>query len=103
MKRPLEEIKPQKPQWDPNFAYENIEPVTAMATGKRIFKERLQRCLSDDPIGLLAANELNLWVLEDIAKAGKLLSKPPIPCTFADEQEMRRVYSLIYDVFRCKF
>lgn len=43
------------------------------------------------------------WTVSDLAKAGCLLASPPIHTRFHDEQEMRRVYSLIYDVFRCKF
>ncbi|XP_060524217.1 uncharacterized protein LOC132700728 isoform X2 [Cylas formicarius] len=42
------------------------------------------------------------WTVRDIAKAGGLLSSPPQAVTFEDEQEMRRVYTLIYDVFRYK-
>lgn len=42
------------------------------------------------------------WTVSDIAKAGCLLSIPVINTSFDDEQEMRRVYTLIYDVFRCK-
>ncbi|KAJ8958311.1 hypothetical protein NQ318_017457, partial [Aromia moschata] len=42
------------------------------------------------------------WTVSDIAKAGCLLGSPPLPATFEDEQEMRRVYTLIYDVFRYK-
>lgn len=37
-----------------------------------------------------------------VIKAAKLLSKPPLKVDFEDEQEMRCVYSLIYDVFRCE-
>ncbi|KAG5898472.1 hypothetical protein JTB14_015476 [Gonioctena quinquepunctata] len=42
------------------------------------------------------------WTVSDIAKAGCLLSTQPIPTAFEDEHEMRRVYTLIYDVFRYK-
>ncbi|GLV44069.1 uncharacterized protein CBL_12635 [Carabus blaptoides fortunei] len=42
------------------------------------------------------------WTVSDIAKAACLLSTPAISTEFGDEQEMRRVYSLIYDVFRYK-
>ncbi|XP_050312514.1 uncharacterized protein LOC126747764 isoform X2 [Anthonomus grandis grandis] len=42
------------------------------------------------------------WTVGDISKAGCLLSSPPLAVNFDDEQEMRRVYSLIYDVFRYK-
>jgi GTP1/Obg family GTP-binding protein len=39
--------------------------------------------------------------MSDIAKAGRLLATPPLPHHFDNEEEMRRVYSLVYDVFRC--
>uniref|UniRef100_A0AAR5PJ68 SAM-dependent MTase RsmB/NOP-type domain-containing protein n=1 Tax=Dendroctonus ponderosae TaxID=77166 RepID=A0AAR5PJ68_DENPD len=42
------------------------------------------------------------WTVGDISKAGCLLTIPPQHVDFDDEQEMRRVYSLIYDVFRYK-
>ncbi|KAH1019220.1 hypothetical protein HUJ04_009071 [Dendroctonus ponderosae] len=42
------------------------------------------------------------WTVGDISKAGCLLTIPPQHVDFDDEQEMRRVYSLIYDVFRLK-
>ncbi|PSN54872.1 hypothetical protein C0J52_12418 [Blattella germanica] len=42
------------------------------------------------------------WTASDIAKAGGLLTIPPRSVSFEDEEEMRRVYSLIYDVFRYK-
>ncbi|XP_017787132.1 PREDICTED: putative methyltransferase NSUN7 [Nicrophorus vespilloides] len=42
------------------------------------------------------------WTVSDISKAGCLLTTPPIPTSFSDEQEMRRVYTLIYDVYRYK-
>lgn len=37
-----------------------------------------------------------------VLKAARLLCKPPLEVHFVDEQEMRCVYSLIYDVFRCE-
>jgi hypothetical protein len=42
------------------------------------------------------------WGPRDLAKASRLLEKPPMSVSFEDDQEMRRVYSLIYDVFRCE-
>lgn len=43
------------------------------------------------------------WNSIDIAKAGDLLLLPPDKTPdFQDEEEMRRIFSLIYDVFRCK-
>ena len=44
-----------------------------------------------------------IWDLSEFAKAGKLLKTPPMDVEFYDEYEMRKVYSLIYDVFRCKY
>ncbi|RZC38122.1 methyltransferase NSUN7, partial [Asbolus verrucosus] len=42
------------------------------------------------------------WTVSDISKAGCLLTQPPLKTNFEDEQEMRRVYTLIYNVFRHK-
>ncbi|XP_068628056.1 uncharacterized protein [Battus philenor] len=42
------------------------------------------------------------WDIGQVLKAGRLLFKPPMEVDFEDEQEMRYVYSLIYDVFRYK-
>ncbi|KAH9641593.1 hypothetical protein HF086_017117 [Spodoptera exigua] len=42
------------------------------------------------------------WDIGQVVKAARLLSKPPLPVDFIDEQEMRCVYSLIYEVFRYK-
>lgn len=44
-----------------------------------------------------------IWDLSEFAKAGKLLKTSPMDVEFYDEYEMRKVYSLIYDVFRCKY
>lgn len=44
-----------------------------------------------------------MWDLGEFAKAGKLLRLPPMEVEFYDEYEMRKVYSLIYDVFRCEY
>ncbi|XP_047545611.1 uncharacterized protein LOC125077662 isoform X2 [Vanessa atalanta] len=42
------------------------------------------------------------WDIGQVLKAARLLCKPPLDVDFLDEQEMRCVYSLIYDVFRYK-
>ncbi|KAJ2950777.1 hypothetical protein O0L34_g9042 [Tuta absoluta] len=42
------------------------------------------------------------WDFIQVLKAARLLFKPPMPVEFVDEQEMRYVYSIIYDVFRYK-
>ncbi|XP_028163905.1 uncharacterized protein LOC114355313 isoform X1 [Ostrinia furnacalis] len=42
------------------------------------------------------------WDIGQVLKAARLLCKPPLAVEFEHEQEMRCVYSLIYDVFRYK-
>ncbi|XP_041973154.1 uncharacterized protein LOC121728899 [Aricia agestis] len=42
------------------------------------------------------------WDIDQVLKAARLLSKPPLTVNFEDEQEMRAVYALIYEVFRYK-
>ncbi|KAE8746505.1 hypothetical protein FOCC_FOCC006739 [Frankliniella occidentalis] len=55
-------------------------------------------------LGSTASQEAALppWTCADLAKAGLLLALPPRPVDFDDEAEMRRVFALAYDVFRCK-
>lgn len=43
------------------------------------------------------------WTLDNICKAAQLLKKPPENVEFSNEHDMRKVYSLVYDVFRCKY
>ncbi|PNF21705.1 hypothetical protein B7P43_G10336 [Cryptotermes secundus] len=55
--------------------------------------------------GLSLSSTLSMettWTVSDIAKAAHLLTVLPRPLRFEDEEEMRRVYSIIYDVFRYK-
>lgn len=42
------------------------------------------------------------WTLENVCQATLTLDKPNRTVTFSDELEMRKVYLLIYNVFRCK-
>lgn len=42
------------------------------------------------------------WRLNDILLAVKVLRKTSPPPVYSDEAEMRRVFGLVYDVFRCK-
>jgi hypothetical protein len=60
-------------------------------------------CISDDLLSYCKGDEVSLWDSDDFAKAGLLLKRPPRPVNFMDEYEMRKVYSLIYDVYRCKY
>lgn len=83
-------------QWDEAYAFSNLCNKSGSATLERVIFHL------DDPMKFIDIESLGVWDLGDIAKAGMLLRRPKIPCTFENEHEMRRVYSLIYDVFRCK-
>lgn len=99
--RPLEEVvaKKTKQQWDPD--HQNIiSPLSTPASGSL---SKRKRCIVDDPMDFVDVNRLSSWNLHDLTAAGKLLRRPPLPCQFDDEHEMRRVYSMIYDVYRCKW
>lgn len=99
--RPLEEVvaKKIKPPWDPDTQM-MISPMSTPASGH---STKRKKCILDDPMDFVDAEMLSAWNLHDLTAAGKLLRKPPLPCHFDDEHEMRRVYSMIYDVYRCKF
>lgn len=100
--RPIEDVtKKETHQWDPDGIFLPISSETTPSSGCSIKRHR--KCIVDDPIGYLNLDFLNVWSVEDMSKSGKLLRKPPIKCEFQDEHEMRRVYSMIYDVFRCKY
>lgn len=99
--RPLEEVvaKKIKQQWDPDHQI-IISPLSTPASGSLT---KRKRCIVDDPMDFVDVNRLSSWNLHDLTAAGKLLRRPPLPCQFDDEHEMRRVYSMIYDVYRCKW
>lgn len=84
--------------WDEAYAYGNLSSKGRSAQSIDQSKAHLA-----DPMNFIDTASLSVWDLSDIAKAGMLLRRPKIPCGFENEHEMRRVYSLIYDVFRCKF
>lgn len=67
----------------------------------QVCKRESQQTISDNSSNSIRGNVVT-WTVWDLAKAGTLLSDPPGSVTFEDEQEMRVVYTLIYDVFRCK-
>lgn len=97
--RPLGEVvaKKVKQQWDPDAQV--ISPISTPASG---FSYKRKKCIIDDPLDFVDVDNLFIWNLNDLTRAGKLLRKPALPCHFDDEHEMRRVYSMIYDVYRCK-
>lgn len=59
--------------------------------------------LSKSSQGSISSTSQIIWLVSDVVKAARLLSQPPLDVCFSNEHEMRRVYSLIYDVFRCKY
>lgn len=78
---------------------EDKSSFTSQAEPKR--PRRYSPCLAS---GLSLSRALPVettWTASDIVKAGCILKIPPRPLHFEDEGEMRRIYSLIYDVFRC--
>lgn len=97
--RPLEEVvaKKIKPPWDPDLQI--CSPLSTPASG---LLSKRKKCIVDDPFDFVDVDQLQTWNLKDLTAAGKLLRRPPLSCHFDDEHEMRRVYSMIYDVFRCK-
>lgn len=42
------------------------------------------------------------WRVNDILLAARVLQTVPDRPAYSDEAEMRRVFGLVYDVFRCK-
>lgn len=82
-------------QWDDAYAFMGMGSKAGSSVDREVFH-------LDDPMKFIDTETLSVWDLSDIAKAGMLLRKPQITCSFENEHEMRRVYSLIYDVFRCE-
>ncbi|XP_038114082.1 uncharacterized protein LOC6032410 isoform X2 [Culex quinquefasciatus] len=82
---------------------DEVSPFSSPSPGdSAAFRRKRRRCFPDNPIDFCNIEEYNQWRLEDIARAGMLLGKPPRDVSFDDEFEMRKVYSMIYDVFRFK-
>ncbi|XP_058835489.1 uncharacterized protein LOC131692450 isoform X2 [Topomyia yanbarensis] len=83
---------------------EELSPFSSPSPGdsSSTLRRKRRRCYLDNPIDFCNIDEYNQWRLEDIARAGKLLKNPPQEVSFDDEFVMRKVYSMIYDVFRFK-
>lgn len=92
--------KGEKPIWDAEHIFEYVSPMVSPGSGSSAGRKK---CLIDYPMAYIDTNVIGCWSLETIGMAGKLLRKPPIVVKFDDEYEMRKVYSLIYDVFRCEY
>jgi hypothetical protein len=79
-----------------------VEGEPTSSSQPEVKKSRRSSLSSDSGLSLSASLPVEAtWTVPDIAKAGLLLTALPPPVCFADEEEMRRVYALIYDVFRC--
>uniref|UniRef100_A0A336M9L1 CSON014079 protein n=1 Tax=Culicoides sonorensis TaxID=179676 RepID=A0A336M9L1_CULSO len=99
---PLEQLiyKRDKILWDPVID-KMISPHDSPADLQSVLdiQHKKRICpIGDGSLDFCLIDEVNLWGLEDYAKAGKLLHKPPMHVDFVDEHEMRKVYSLIYDL-----
>jgi hypothetical protein len=80
---------------------EVYSPISPNA--ERIVVKPLGQCEEEFHLSVSHEGSTVLWDLSEFAKAGKLLKNPPMDVEFYDEYEMRKVYSLMYDVFRCKY
>lgn len=78
---------------------EDKSSFTSQVEAKR--PRRYSLCLASELSLSRALPVETTWTASDIVKAGCILTIPPRPLHFEDEGEMRRIYSLIYDVFRC--
>jgi hypothetical protein len=78
---------------------EDKSSVTSQTEAKRL--RRYSPCLASELSLSRAVPVETIWTASDRVKAGCILTIPPRPLHFKDEGEMRRIYSLIYDVFRC--
>lgn len=88
---------------DPSFTemVEIYSPISPNADRSVI--KPLGQCEEEFHLSVSHESSTVLWDLSEFAKAGKLLKNPPMDVEFYDEYEMRKVYSLMYDVFRCKY
>uniref|UniRef100_A0A1A9WQ06 SAM-dependent MTase RsmB/NOP-type domain-containing protein n=1 Tax=Glossina brevipalpis TaxID=37001 RepID=A0A1A9WQ06_9MUSC len=86
----------EKPIFDASY----IQSFSPTGSPNDYYSENNQKC--SNLIGKTNSRVNVHWTLENICQAAQLLKKPPEDVTFVNEHEMRRVYSLIYDVFRYK-
>lgn len=80
---------------------ETYSPISPSADRNLI--KPLGFCEQEFRLSVSHENNNVMWDLAEFAKAGKLLKVPAMEVNFFDEYEMRKVYSLVYDVFRCKY
>lgn len=80
---------------------ETYSPISPSADRNLI--KPLGFCEQEFRLSVSHENNNVMWDLGEFAKAGKLLKVPAMEVNFFDEYEMRKVYSLVYDVFRCEY
>jgi hypothetical protein len=85
----------------PEIITPTFSPISPNADRNLI--KTLGYCDKEFRLSVSHENNNVMWDLSEFAKAGKLLKTPPMNVDFYDEYEMRKVYSLIYDVFRCEY
>lgn len=90
-----------KEHWDPDF--QNL--VSPLSTPASNLSYKRKKCIIDDPADYIDMSIPIAWSLNDLVMASRLLvgGGSERQCNFSDEYETRRVYSMVYDVFRCKY
>lgn len=90
-----------KEHWDPDF--QNL--VSPLSTPASNLSYKRKKCIIDDPADYIDMSIPIVWSLNDLVLASRLLvgGGSEKQCSFSDEYETRRVYSMIFDVFRCKY
>lgn len=89
-----------KEHWDPDFQT-LVSPLSTPASSSSV---KRKKCVIDNPANFIDTNIPIMWSLKDLVMASNLLNGDAGKvCSFSDEYETRRVYSMVYDVFRCKY
>jgi hypothetical protein len=96
-------VLPDLTQWDSKeeLDVQSYSPISTSPSQDPKKKKVLGHCHEDFKASISLDHLEVIWTLSDFAKAGKLLKSMDV--VFYDEYEMRKIYSLIYDVFRCEY
>ncbi|XP_065361983.1 uncharacterized protein LOC135955560 [Calliphora vicina] len=85
----------------PIFDSTHIQKFSPATSPSNCMTSELKKC---GRIFIKSNKKVNVcWTLDNICKAAQLLKKPSENPIFTNEHDMRKVYSLVYDVFRYKF
>lgn len=90
---PPEEVE-ESPKWEP--------VIISQPDIKKPKMSDLSNLGSESSVISSQTTELS-WNSLDLAKAADLLGPNVKDVTFKDEDEMRRVFALLYDAFRCMY